>query len=162
MLLHIQHTWRKRDMGWLLLIILLTANVHTSKVIWALKTIKKHEWMPFTDEKRHSYVEQQLPLLTIENWKTPVTEQGGVGAVKHQASLKRSTALREIPSRGALTDEAIRGREDTLLQATPHNLAFKIERFETILTNSSKTRPYSKRTRGSLNIWHCSQNYSHK
>lgn len=38
----------------------INSTVHTSRVIWALKTVKKLIYA-FTDEKQRSYVEQQLP-----------------------------------------------------------------------------------------------------
>lgn len=47
----------------------INSTVHTSRVIWALKTVKVNECL-FTDEKQHGYMEQRLSLLA-ESWSTP-------------------------------------------------------------------------------------------
>lgn len=113
-----EHMWREEKKHMMAFAYhFINSTVHTSKVIWALKTIEKLMNAFFTDEKRHGYMKQRLPLLA-ESWSTPtqglrVTLWGGGGYTS-------GTSL-------VLTDEAWhgrQGREDRLIWAILHNLAF--------------------------------------
>lgn len=121
----------------------INSTVHTSRVIWALKTVKVNECL-FTDEKQHGYMEQRLSLLA-ESWSTPTR-----WLVLHL--LRLSTDLGPGSPCLPFTDQHIdedrcgrQGREDRLIQAILHNLAFRDQQVHVIPYKlSSKTRSYSK------------------
>lgn len=154
----------------------------------SFKNHQKVKEMPFTDEKRHGNMEQQLPLL-VERWSTPQQKDwgcycwragyassfsedeswSGIQVNCDWGSVKEPEAVSQIsarPLRWGLTP-VTRQRTDWHKQHWI-NLPSEMNR-----CGATPTCTHSLQKQGltlrmvtnvliTLNIWHCSQNYSHK
>lgn len=124
-----EHMWREEKKHMMAFAYhFINSTVHTSKVIWALKTIEKLMNAFFTDEKRHGYMKQRLPLLA-ESWSTPtqglrVTLWGGGVHIRHLTCTHRWSLTWPTRQRGQIN-----------MSDTAQSRLLEINGYRSILTN---------------------------
>lgn len=140
----------------------INSTVHTSRVIWALKTVKVNECL-FTDEKQHGYMEQRLSLLA-ESWSTP-TRVACVAPLEAEhwsrTWFTSFTFHRSAHRWGPMRPTRQRGQINTsnTAQSCLQRSTGTRHPLQTLFENKVLFEIWWMHG-GSKNIWHCSQNYS--